>query len=84
MMTVQVGYVPMPPSFKYTDVFLKGKPCHDGWDAFTIRHPPMPASRWAKIYAPFDALRGFDEAIRAKEAIEPGQPGLPDHPPGLE
>ena len=49
------------------DVFLKGKPRHDGWDAFTIKHPPMPASHWAKIFSPFDALKGFDEAIESKE-----------------
>lgn len=57
----------MPASFKYKDVYQKGFPRHDGWDWFRRRHPPMPASRWAKIYAPFDALRGFDEAIKAKE-----------------
>jgi hypothetical protein len=27
----------------------------------------MAPSRWAKIFAPFDALDGFDERIRAKE-----------------
>ena len=32
-------------------VKFKGKPRHDGWDAFTIKHPPMPASHWAKILA---------------------------------
>ena len=29
----------------------------------------MPVSRWAKIFAPFDALSGFDEAISAKEVV---------------
>ena len=37
------------------------------WDAFTIKPPPMPTSRWAKIFSPFDALKGFDEAIGSKE-----------------
>lgn len=64
---MQVGYMPMPSTFKYMDVFLRGKPQHEGWDSFTIKHPPMPASRWAKIFAPFDALKGFDEAIGSKE-----------------
>ena len=27
----------------------------------------MPASRWAKIFSPFDALKGFNEAVAAKE-----------------
>lgn len=30
----------------------------------------MPASRRAKIYAPFDALKGLKEAIAAKEIIK--------------
>lgn len=66
-MIMQLGAMPMPSTFKYMDVFLKGKPRHDGWDAFTIKHPPMPASHWAKIFSPFDALKGFDEAIESKE-----------------
>ena len=64
---MQLGAMAMPSAFKYMDVFLRGKPQHDGWDAFTIKHPPMPASRWAKIFSPFDALKGFDEAIGSKE-----------------
>ena len=27
----------------------------------------MPASRWAKIFSPFDALKGFSEAVSSKE-----------------
>ena len=64
---MQLGAMAMPSAFKYMDVFLRGKPQHDGWDAFTIKHPPMPASRWAKTFSPFDALKGFDEAIGSKE-----------------
>ena len=30
---------------------------------------PMPASRRAKQFAPFDALKGFREAIAAKEVV---------------
>jgi len=56
----------IPTDFKYKDILLKGRPQHDKYDPFWIEHPPMPASRWAKIYAPFDALRGFNEAIRSK------------------
>ena len=59
----------MPPDFKYKDVFKKGRPTHHEWDNFRRKHPPMPASRWAKIFAPFDALKGFDEAIKSQEEI---------------
>ena len=57
----------MPADFKYRSVFLKRKPQHRKYDDFWIRHPPMPPSHWAKIFAPFDALAGFDEAISGKE-----------------
>ena len=66
----------MPRNFKYRDVFMKGRPNHNGWDSFRIKHPPMPASRWAKIYAPFDALKGFSEAIAEKEEIYIQKPEL--------
>ena len=58
--------VQIPAGFRYRDVFLKGRPVHEKYDPFTLRHPPMPASRWAKIYAPFDALRGFKDSIARK------------------
>ena len=62
-----IGAMAMPADFKYRSVFLKGKPQHIKYDDFWIKHPPMPPSHWAKIYAPFDALAGFDEAISGKE-----------------
>ena len=64
-----LGAMAMPAAFKYKDVFLKGKPQHTLWDDFTSKHPPMPPTRWAKIFSPFDALKGFDEAISSKEEI---------------
>ena len=57
----------MPAGFKYKDVFLKGRPVHDKYSRFYAKHPPMPPSRWAKIYSPFDALKGFREAIGSME-----------------
>lgn len=33
----------------------------------TDTHPRMPMSERAKIFVPFDPLRGFSEALRAKE-----------------
>lgn len=68
MMTAgMVGYMQMPLNFKYKDVFLKGRPEHERWDSFLIKHPPMPAAKWAKIFSPFDALKGFSEAVASKE-----------------
>ena len=41
---------------------------HNKGDDFYIKHPPMDLSRRAKIFSPFDALKGYDEAIAAKVA----------------
>ena len=57
----------MPADFRYRTVMLRGKPQHEKTDAFSIRHPPMPPGRWAKIFSPFDALKGFSESIAAKD-----------------
>ena len=64
-----VGSMMMPGNFKYQDVLSRGRPIHEKWDDFRMKHPPMPASRWAKIFSPFDALAGFDEAIKSKEEL---------------
>ena len=62
-----IGSIPMPINFKYKEVFLRGRPRHEKYDDFWRKHPPMPASRWAKIFAPFDALEGFDKCIDSKK-----------------
>ena len=64
-----VGLMAMPANFRYRDVFLKGKPRHDRYDPFRIRHPSMDRGKRAKIFAPFDALKGFNEAVTAKEVL---------------
>ena len=64
-----IGYMPMPSDFKYKSVFLHGKTQHGPEDPFRIRHPVMPCSRRAKLFSPFDALRGFDAAIWSKEVL---------------
>ena len=64
-----IGVMPMPEDFKYAGVFRKGKPQHDFYDTFRIRHPKMAAGKRAKIFAPFDALTGFSEAICAKDIV---------------
>ena len=57
----------MPENFKYREVILKGKPRHSADDPFLIRHPKMDLARRAKLFAPFDALRGFSAAVIAKD-----------------
>ena len=64
-----IGYMQMPADFIYKDVFLKGKPVHQRFDRFRLRHPTMDCGRRAKIFAPFDALAGFNEAVAAKEVL---------------
>ena len=64
-----IGVMPMPANFRYRDVFLKGKPKHERFDAFWAKHPAMDPGKRAKIFAPFDALRGFSAVIIAKTAI---------------
>lgn len=59
----------MPSSFEYKNVYLRGRPIHQKYDAFWRKHPPMEPGRWAKIFAPFDALDGFDEAVSAKDIL---------------
>ena len=64
-----IGVMPMPENFKYANVLRKGKPQHDFYDAFRIRHPKMAAGKRAKIFSAFDALKGFSEAICAKAIV---------------
>ncbi len=66
-MSAEIGYMEMPSDFKYREVYMKGRNRHEGRDDFSIKHPPMSVSRWAKIYAPFDALIGFDDKIKESE-----------------
>ena len=68
-MSCAVGVMSMPADFRYRDVFLKGKPKHERFDIFRAKHPTMDPGKRAKIFAPFDALRGFSAAIIAKNAI---------------
>ena len=64
-----VGVMPMPADFSYRDVFLRGKPRHDRYDPFRIKHPKMDVGHRAKIFAPFDALKGFGAAVAAKGIV---------------
>ena len=70
-----VGYMQMPAGFAHADIFMNGRPRHglagkvQTYDAFYRKHPPMDVVHRAKIFAPFDALRGFSEAIAAKVVL---------------
>ncbi len=64
-----IGMMPVPADFKYGEVLRRGRPRHEKWDRFSLKHPPMPAGKWAKIFSPFDALAGFDERIAEKEKV---------------
>ena len=62
----------MPSDFRYREVFLRGKPERPA------RHPAMDTGHRAKIFAPFAALKGFDEAVASKDVlytdrIQPGE-----------
>ena len=65
----RTGRIKIPAGFRYREVFLKGKPQHDRQDPFRIRHPGMDRGKRAKIFAPFDALRGFGEAVAEKDVL---------------
>ena len=52
--------------FAYDDIIHAHRPTHDG-DVFSRRHPKMARLNRAKLFAPFAALSGFDEAVRAKQ-----------------
>ena len=51
--------------FAYNDIIGLRRPAHDG-DAFSRRHPKMAQLNRAKIFAPFAALSGYDEAVKSK------------------
>lgn len=65
-MKYNIGTVYFPQNFKYIEVVKRGKNTHAKHDSFYLKHPPMELSKRAKIFAPFDALKGFSEAIEEK------------------
>ena len=65
----KVGDIPMPAAFRYREIFYRGKPRHSKTDPFRIRHPSMDLGRRAKLFSPFDALKGFSSAVSAKNEL---------------
>ena len=59
----------IPKGFRYSEVLRRGKPVHEKFDSFSIKHPSMPLEKRAKIFSPFDALRGFNDAISSVDAL---------------
>jgi hypothetical protein len=53
---------------EYARLAKRGRPQHRG-DYFSLRHPQMSTARRAKIFAPFAALKGFEEEVRSKEVL---------------
>ena len=51
---------------KYKYAFSRERPAHELCDEFSLRHPRMPLQQRAKIFSPFAALRGFEEALESK------------------
>ena len=51
---------------KYRYAFSQRRPQHEPYDDFSVRHPKMNLSQRAKIFSPFDALKGFGQAIEEK------------------
>ena len=56
-------------ALKYRSAYYGCRPQHNNYDDFALRHPRMQLGQRAKIFSPFAALRGFDEAIEAKDII---------------
>lgn len=49
--------------------FSKDTQKHEKFDSFRLKHPSMDYGKRVKIFSPFDALRGFNEAVSAKEVL---------------
>lgn len=54
--------------FEYADIINRVRPIHRA-DKFSYKHPRMSSERRAKIFAPFAALSGYDDALADKEGI---------------
>ena len=66
MNTLRIGAMPVPPDFRHGELMRRGRPRHGAGDEFRLRHPAMDVGHRAKIFAPFDALAGFRDAIAAE------------------
>lgn len=56
----------VPIDFPYLSTIFQGPPRHDR-DEFSFKHPRMDRGKRAKIFAPFDALDGYGDAVKSKD-----------------
>lgn len=54
---------------QYQAALSRGRPQHGRCDEFSLRHPPMRLDQRAKIFSPFAALKGFEDAVDAKRRV---------------
>ena len=54
---------------EYRRALSHGRPKHGRCDDFSLKHPKMQLSQRAKIFSPFAALTGFEEAIDEKVQV---------------
>ena len=54
--------------FEYADIINIVRPIHKA-DRFSYKYPRMSSEKRAKIFAPFAALSGYDDALAEKEVI---------------
>ena len=54
---------------EYRSALSRGRPKHGRCDDFSLKHPRMQLSQRAKIFSPFAALKGFEEAIDEKVQV---------------
>ena len=64
----QKGEISSSVNQPYERILHAERPVHLQ-DAFSAKHPPMPREKRAKLFAAFDALSGYDEAIAAQEIV---------------
>ena len=63
--------------FEYADIINRVRPVHRA-DRFSYKYPRMSNEKRAKIFAPFAALSGYDEALADKEIIYENKRALTD------
>ena len=54
---------------EYLRALSRGRPRHGRCDDFSLKHPRMLLSQRAKIFSPFAALKGFEDAIDEKVQV---------------
>ena len=69
MNAVGIGVMAMPADFRHTELLRRGRPQHRKYDDFYMKHPTMDTGHRAKIFAPFDALTGFSDALAAQQKL---------------